>query len=154
MRWRRPAEPVAGVLCRGVLNDLVAGADRCAAFGSFASWLRPDGVLLADVRTGRRRPRAAQPSRDTSSRLSGVRRLRFSSETDLDAARHLMRVRERYVGTVDGVAVDESHEFQMRCWTADELRTQVAEGGSAVLDIRPGTEPGLAADRLSVVARR
>jgi hypothetical protein len=39
LEWR-PPRPVDAVLCRGVLNDLAADADRVAAF---ARWLRPGG---------------------------------------------------------------------------------------------------------------
>ncbi|MEA2322185.1 MAG: hypothetical protein QOD81_2035 [Solirubrobacteraceae bacterium] len=42
----------------------------------------------------------------------------------------------------------------MRCWTAEEVRAHVAGAGFATLEVRPGSEAGMAPDRLSVVARR
>jgi SAM-dependent methyltransferase len=103
LTWR-PSEPVAGVLCRGVLNDLTADRERREAFMAFASWLRPGGVLLADVRDWEATVAryAARPRHERSVERDG-RRLRFCSETELDGARDLMRVRERYAGEVDGV---------------------------------------------------
>jgi hypothetical protein len=82
------------------------------------------------------------------------RRLRFAGETELEAHRHLLRVRQRYVGPVDGVTVDESSDFVMRCWTVEDVRAHVADARFATFDVRPGSEAGVASDRLSVPARR
>jgi SAM-dependent methyltransferase len=154
LSWR-PPEPAAGVLCRGVLNDLTGDGERRAAFRAFGSWLRPGGILLADVRdweaTAARY--AAQSRHERSVNWRG-RTLQFVSDTELDSDRHLMHVRERYIGTVDGVGVDQSYDFVMRCWTPEEVRDHVAEAGLAALELCPGAEAGMAPDRLSLVARR
>lgn len=150
-----PGEPVDGVLCRGVLNDLVADADRRAAIVAFASWLRADGVLLADVPDWDATAARYAAGRVNGSFLQGARGpLRFSSVTSLDGARHLMRVRERYAGTVDGVASDEDYDFIMRCWTPEELSAYTTAAGFASFRIRRGADGGGAADRLWLVARR
>ena len=150
-----PGERVAAVLCRGVLNELIADADRRAAFTSFASWLRPGGVLLADVRDWRATAaRYATPrAHDSQVRRAG-REVRFSSTTRLDHARHLMCIRERITGTIDGAAVDESYDFSMRCWSAAEVTACAGAAGFATVDIRRGPDADVAADRLVLVARR
>lgn len=100
LAWR-PPEMADAVLCRGVINDLTADSERRAAFGAFASWLCPGG-LLADVRdweaTATRY--AHEPRHEHSASRPG-RTLKYSSETTLDASRCLMHVREHYAGTVD-----------------------------------------------------
>ena len=55
------------VTCRGVLNDILADTDRDAVLRSFATGLRPGGLLFADVREQRgSRDRAdATPRRQT-----------------------------------------------------------------------------------------
>ncbi len=135
-----------------MLNDLIADTDRRAAFVSFASWLRADGVLLADVRDWQATAAryATQSSHDLSVDDAGWE-LRFSSATSLDHERHVMRVRERYRGTVDGVEVDESYDFRMRCWTPEHVTAYAAEAGFASLDIQRGAKAGVAADRLRLL---
>jgi glycine/sarcosine N-methyltransferase len=154
LSWQ-PPECVAGVLCRGVLNDLVADRDRLGAFAAFAAWLCADGVLIADVRDWEATAaRYATDRRRESSVQRAGRTLRFSSETELDAARHVMRVHERYVGMLDGVTAEENCEFLMRCWTVEEVRAHAAAAGFAALEIQRGSGAGVAADRLPLVARR
>lgn len=72
----------------------------------------------------------------------------------LDHERRRMLVRERYGGTVDGVAVDATYDFAMRPWTAGELRAHVLGAGFANVELRLGAEAGVAPDRLQVIARR
>lgn len=154
LTWR-PPELADAVLCRGVLNDLTAHSERRAAIAAFGSWLCPGGVLLADVRDWQATAAryASEPRHEHLVRQEG-RTLLFSSETTLDASRRLMYVREHYIGTVDGVDVDETYDFAMRCWTADELRDHVAAAGFTSLELRDGAEAGMARDRLLAIARR
>lgn len=141
LAWE-PDEPAAAVLCRGVLNDLVDDRARGGAFRSFRSWLRPGGVLLADVRDWEATAaRYADASTHERTATRDGRTLRFASDTRLDPERHLMLVHERYDG--------ETYDFTMRCWTADELRDHAAAAGFAEVDVRPGAAP----DRLALVAR-
>lgn len=65
-----------------------------------------------------------------------------------------MVVRERYVGSYDGIEVDEIYDFVMRCWTVEELREYSAMAGFAGLRLRPGADAGITPDRLLVTARR
>jgi SAM-dependent methyltransferase len=134
LAWQ-PPEPAAAVLCRGVLNDLLEDGERAGAFAAFASWLQPGGVLLADVRdwdaTAARY--TAQPRHRRA-----VRGVEFSSDTELEPERHLMRVHERYDG--------EEYEFLMRPWTEAEVRAHAAAFAS--VDVR------LEGDRLYLIARR
>jgi SAM-dependent methyltransferase len=154
LAWR-PPEVADAVLCRGVLNDLTADSERRSVFAILGSWLGPDGVLLADVREWEATAvrYANEPPHAHSVNLRG-RTLQFSSATTLDSGRHLMQVHEHYVGTVDGIEVNESCDFEMRCWTAEELRSYIAAAGFTDLELRRGAEAGIAPDRLLVVARR
>jgi SAM-dependent methyltransferase len=155
LTWRPPG-PVDAVLCRGVLGDLLTGVDRGRAFAAFAAWLRPGGVLVADVRdwaaTAERY--GAAPVRRERSVVRDGRRLRFTAETTLDPERRAMRVRERYAAVVEGAPVERSSVFAMRCFTADEVRGLAAAAGFAQVDVRGGPDAGAAADRLVVVAAR
>jgi SAM-dependent methyltransferase len=135
LAWQ-PPEPAAAVLCRGVLNDLIEDGERAAALSAFAAWLRPGGVLLADVRDWD--ATAARYAEQPRHRRT-VEGLEFASETELDPARHLMRVHERYDG--------KPSEFAMRPWTEAELRAHAAAAGFASVDVR------LEGDRLFVLAR-
>jgi SAM-dependent methyltransferase len=47
---RLPAARYDAILCRGVLNDFLDDDERAGAFAAFARALRPDGVLIVDVR--------------------------------------------------------------------------------------------------------
>jgi SAM-dependent methyltransferase len=153
LQWR-PPELAAAVLCRGVLNDLTADEARRNAFVAFASWLEAGGVLLADVREWEATAtRYASGLRHQRGVTDGGRALQFSSETSLDPAHRRMVVHERYVGLVDGVEVDERHDFAMRCWTADEVVSCARAAGFSRVDVIDGEDAGIAADRLLVVAR-
>ena len=135
-----PREPVDAVFCRGVLNDLTADADRRAAFAAFARWLRPGGVLIADVRDWDATVER-YAGRGPVEQSAGD--LRYRTETTLDGG--LMRIHETYG--------DERHEFTMRPWTPAEVRTAATAAGFASVDVQPGGDVGIAPDRLLVVAR-
>ena len=123
LTWR-PDVPVDAVLCRGVLNDLLEDSERAGALAAFAAWLRPGGVLVADVRDwGATAGRyvAAPASVERTGERDG-RSVRFASETSLDRARHMLLVRERYVATAAGAPIERTAVFAMRCWSAAELR--------------------------------
>jgi hypothetical protein len=138
-----------------VLNELIADSDRRSAFAACGAWLRPGGILLADVCDWEATAaRYANEPRHEHSACQHGRTLVFSSETTLDTSRRVMRVREHDVGTLDGVPVDDRYEFAMRCWTGGELRKQIAAAGFTSLQLRPGSEAGIAADRIVVIARR
>jgi glycine/sarcosine N-methyltransferase len=154
LEWR-PAQAADAVVCRGMLNDLTADAERRGAFEAFASWLAADGVLLADIRdwesTAARYASGLRHER-TAIRPDGT--LRFSSETTLEPDRHQMLVHERYVGHVAGCDVDERHDFVMRCWTATEISDYARSAGFDRFEVVRGADADIAADRLLVVARK
>jgi SAM-dependent methyltransferase len=139
LEWE-PATPVDAVLCRGVLNDLVADADRRAAFAAFARWLVPGGVLIADVRDW-----DATVARYGSGAVTEhtVDDLHYRAETRLAAAR--MEITEVYGS--------ERYEFVMRPWTPGEVHELAAAAGFGAVEVRSGSEVGIPTDRLLVVAR-
>jgi hypothetical protein len=147
---------VDAVLCRGVLNDLLEDGERAGALAAFAAWLRPGGVLVADVcdwGATAGRYAAAPASVERTGERDG-RSVRFTSETTLDRARHTLLVRERYVATAGGAPIERTAVFAMRCWSAAELRERAAGAGFAAVDVRDGPDAGAARDRLVLVARR
>ena len=121
-----------GVLCRGVLNDVLEDELRQAMFRSFAGALGDGGVLVLDVRDWEEtvRRKTADPVHvRTVETAQG--RLTFRSETRLDAATRRMLVGERHVLESSGATRTETHEFTMRCWTRAELEQRLAEAGFA-----------------------
>jgi SAM-dependent methyltransferase len=84
-----------GILCRGVLNDLLDTASRQRVFFSFARVLRPGGVLLLDVRdwqatVARKRQEPVIEHSVVTPR--GIRT--FRSVTQCDPLQHQLRVAE------------------------------------------------------------
>jgi SAM-dependent methyltransferase len=152
LAWR-PSKAAAAVLCRGVLNDLTADGDRRGAFRALASWLAPGGVLVGDVReweaTAQRYAHGLRHERRVTTRDDT---LRYLSETTLDGARRLILVREQYAGVVDGGEVEETYDFAMRCWTAEEAHDHATDAGFASIEVLSGEDAGIAADRLLIVA--
>jgi protein-L-isoaspartate O-methyltransferase len=154
-RGWKPPRRVDGVLCRGVLNDLITDADRERAFVSFASWLRPGGALLLDVRdqaSSLQRYAGGRTFEHTARR--GYDMLTFTSTTTMEPSSELLELSERWVGTVDGVPVDEETRFQMRCWRWDSLeRIALVAGFQTVSSLNPCVL-GARGDRLVALALR
>jgi SAM-dependent methyltransferase len=148
----------AGVLCRGVLNDIIDDDRRDAVFAAFARALRPHGALILDVREW-----GASAERKTREPLFRKRvstdrgELTFTSVTELDREHRLLLISERHelVGRDDERVSD--YQFVMRCWEREELNTLFAR--HAFRNIQyfgaydQGVEPG-ATDRLVAVAQR
>jgi glycine/sarcosine N-methyltransferase len=169
LTWTAP-EPVDAVLCRGVLNDLISDADRQAAFRSFSSWLRPGGLLIADVRDWQ--ANAARYSRHPVTERIASRdgqTLRFRSETTLQPDGHRILVREQYLDADPDTDTDtetetetdagrgseaRAYDFGMRCWTSDEVRQTARAAGFSTVNVVSGLNAGIAADRLLVTAHR
>jgi len=145
-----------GVLCRGVLNDVLDDAARRAVLHGFADALRDGGVLILDVRdwNATMRTKTAQPVHERT--LDTERgRLTFRSDTRLEAATRRMLISERHVLTDGGHSRTETYDFVMRCWTPDELRGRLTEAGFEVVQLRPAyTGYAAATDRIVAVARR
>jgi SAM-dependent methyltransferase len=118
------------VLCRGVLNDLLDGRSRETAFRSFARALRPGGAVLLDARdwepSARRKIREPVFEKTVETERGA---LTFRSVTRVDPGTRRLLVEERHAlreGVVESVS---SYDFQMRCWTREELEARMAHAG-------------------------
>ena len=118
------------VLCRGVLNDLLDGRGRAAAFRSFARSLRPGGALLLDVRdweASARRKIREPVFEKTVETVRGA--LTFLSVTRVDPGTRRLLVEERHTLKEGGVERASAYDFQMRCWTRQELEERLTGAG-------------------------
>jgi SAM-dependent methyltransferase len=121
----------AGILCRGVLNDLIEDTERVEAFRAFVRLLQPGGILLFDVREWEASLARKQDLPMTEKVVQTARgQLHFHSETQLDNARHLLLVKEWHIWE----GRTSSHEFTMRCWTLEEISTCFNQVGLTMLD--------------------
>ena len=147
----------AAVLCRGVLNDIIAEADRATIFRRFAQWLSPGGVLLLDVRDWARSAARceARPTWRRDVRLPDGAALAFISETALDHAGQRLRVRERFEHRLGGKETVTENEFVMRCWSRDEVCERLAgQFGDLAIRTGYGKHDTSWTDRLVVIATR
>ena len=149
--WR-PAEPAAGVLCRGVLNDLLTDAERSAALRSLAAVLRPGGVLVADVRDWERSAERYAEGRvvERAATAKDGTEVELRSRARLDDGRRHLIFDER----IAAGAGEYLCEFRMRPWSAGELDAGLREAGFASVDSVPPEEAGARSDRIVVVATR
>ncbi|UCB51583.1 MAG: class I SAM-dependent methyltransferase [Candidatus Zixiibacteriota bacterium] len=120
-----------GILCRGVLNDIIDGPNRQKAFFSFAGALRKGGILILDVREW------------TNSALRKEREPVFEKVVEYDRGTFTFRavtrleyqtrqlwVAESYIlKRDDGVKTQTEYDFVMRCWTRDELHNSLINAG-------------------------
>jgi SAM-dependent methyltransferase len=147
-----------GLLCRGVLNDLLDGRSRDAAFRSFAGVLRPSGAVVLDVReweaSARRKIREPVFERTVETERGA---LTFHSVTRVDPGTHRLLVEERHTLRAGGAETVAAYDFQMRCWTREELETRLARAGFGGFEFfgayERRTHAG-ASDRLVCVASR
>jgi SAM-dependent methyltransferase len=150
LRTWEPPTPCAGVLCRGVLNDLLADEDRQAALAGLARMLEPGGLLVLDVRdwdASAARYESAPVVERSAEVPDGT--LTFRSETTLRPADRALLVHERLAL---GARVEE-FDFAMRCWTPEEVRQRARAAGFVgveLLDDRGGAR----ADRIVALATR
>jgi SAM-dependent methyltransferase len=153
-----PGQRYDGILCRGVLNDIVEDTGREALFAAFARALQPPGILILDVRE--REASAERKMREPlfRKRVETERgRLTFTSITKLDPENRQLLVSERHALNEHGDERSSEYEFVMRCWTRDELAgalqrsgfDQVAYFGAYDKSVQIG-----ATDRIVVVAQR
>ena len=155
LEWR-PSAPADGVLCRGVLNDVIEDGERGAALHAVAEMLRAGGVLVVDVRDWERSAARYEGGREARRSASGpdgaVVELR--SRTRLDPARRQLLVDERIDVFSGGESHTTRHEFRMRCWTCDELTGGLGEASFASIDLVDPAVAGAREDRIVAVARR
>lgn len=145
-----------GLLCRGALNDLLDGRSRDAACRAFARALRPGGALVLDVReweaSARRKIREPVFER-TVETPRGV--LTFRSVTRVDPGTRRLLVEERHTLRAGGTETAAAYDFQMRCWTREELEGRLARAGFAGFEFRGAYDADAGAgDRLVCVAAR
>jgi SAM-dependent methyltransferase len=117
--WR-PADPVDGVLCRGVFNDVTDFDERQRGLDSLFEMLRPGGLLIFSVRE-------IEKARTRYAREPVVTR----SEGGV-----FFRSEARFVG--DLVVIDETissadaradYRFEMRPWSLTEVDERAAAAG-------------------------
>jgi SAM-dependent methyltransferase len=151
-------EDYAGILCRGVLNDILDDEGRDAVFAAFARALRPGGVLILDVREW-----GASVERKTREPLFRKRvstdrgELTFTSVTALDPDARRLVISEQHALLRDGVARVSDYRFVMRCWEREELRAMLVGHGFCNIQYFGAYDPAVeagATDRLAVVAQR
>jgi SAM-dependent methyltransferase len=147
-----------GLLCRGVLNDLLDGRSRERAFSSFAGALRRGGALALDVReweaTARRKIREPVFEKTVE---TGRGPLTFRSVTRVDPGTRRLLVEERHTLRAGGVERVSAYDFQMRCWTREELESRLSRAGfgrAEFFGAYDGGTPAGATDRLVCVAVR
>lgn len=150
--------PYDAVLCRGVLNDLIDDAERQAVFDVFARVLRPEGVLILDVREWE--GSAIRKSREPLFRRrvsTDHGELTFTSTTSVDPEQRRLLISEEHVLIGRDGERATRYQFLMRCWTAEELRSAMTHSGfgrAAYFGAYdPAVEPG-ATDRIVAVAQR
>ena len=116
----RPLSRYDAILCRGVLNDFLGESARASVFAIFNRTLRPNGVLVLDVRewTGTAARKAREPiCRKTVATERGT--LTFTSVTELNANDRQLVVTERHTLNEHGRERSSDYRFVMQCWTQD-----------------------------------
>jgi SAM-dependent methyltransferase len=145
-----------GILCRGVLNDLLEDHDRQEVFFSFARVLRPAGVLILDVREWhgsvhrKRRDPVFETTVDTTRG-----RLNFRSLTELDPRQRRLLIVEQHTLKTNDAETSSSYHFIMRCWTQEELYYHLTQAGFNAIEYfgdYDHTMPPGSTDRLVSVA--
>jgi SAM-dependent methyltransferase len=145
-----------GILCRGVLNDLLEDHSRQEVFFSFARGLRSAGVLILDVREWHGtvlRKRCAPVFETTVDMARG--QLTFRSVTDLDHQQRRLLIEEHHTLRTNDVETSSSYDFIMRCWTPEELHHHLTQAGFNAIEYfgdYDQTIPPGSTDRLVSVA--
>jgi SAM-dependent methyltransferase len=146
-----------GILCRGVLNDVVHDDGRLSVSAAFARAVRPAGVLILDVReweATRERKRREPIFRKSVDTDRGT--VTFTSTTELDPERQQLLLSERHTLVNDAGEQSSDYRFVMRCWTRSELESVLERGGFgsvAYFGAYDPVVPAGATDRLVAVAR-
>ena len=152
-----PTSRYSGILCRGVLNDVVDDANRDAVFKAFAEALQSNGVLILDVREGGASSERKRREPLFRKRVSTDRgELTFTSVTALDPENRQLLISERHELIDEGGERISDYHFVMRCWEKEELKTLLARHGFGKVSCFGAYDPGVAVgatDRLVVVAQ-
>lgn len=145
-----------GLLCRGVLNDLLDGRSRERAFSSFAGALRRGGAVVLDVREweATARGKIREPLFEKTAETPRGS-LTFRSVTRVDPGTRRLLVEERHALRAGGAERVSAFDFQMRCWTREELEARMSRAGFGRVEFFGGYDAGTpagATDRLVCVA--
>lgn len=119
-----------GILCRGVLNDLLDDASRQEIFRVFARALRPAGVLLLDVvewQTTAHQYRRAQRLTKQIETERGT--LTFHCLTRLSPETRSLQITERHQLRRGAELITSHYTCAMRCWGQEELATCFIQAG-------------------------
>jgi SAM-dependent methyltransferase len=152
-----PNNEYAGILCRGVLNDIVEDEQRDGVFASFSQVLRRNGVLVLDVREWK--ASAERKAREPlfRKRVSTERgELTFTSVTTLDPGNKRLLISEQHALVDRGHERVSDYQFVMRCWEGHELSALLTRHGFRNVRCFGAYDPGIevgAADRLVAVAQ-
>jgi len=146
-----------GILCRGVLNDIIDGPSRQKVLCSFARALRKGGILIVDVRewTKSASRKENEPVFERMVEIDGgtltfraVTRLEYETRRILVAESHIL---ERG----DAPKTITECEFVMQCWTQDGLHNNLISSGFGSIaysgDYKSGSPMG-STDRIVAVA--
>jgi len=153
-----PISRYRAILCRGVLNDIIAEAAREAIFAAFARAIRPNGVLILDVREWN--ASAARKVREPVFRkhLTTDRgELTFTSVTEVDRKSRRLLVSERHELCKEEETRISDYHFVMRCWEKAEVKAVLERHGFQNVSWFGAYDPKVAigaTDRLVVVAQR
>lgn len=152
-----PASQYRGILCRGVLNDIVNDDERLSVFAAFTRALQPGGVLILDVREWeatsdrKRREPIFRKSVDTDRG-----KLTFTSTTELDREGQQLVLSETHTLVNDTGEHSSDYRFVMRCWTRSALKSVLERGGFGTVEYFGAYDPAIhagATDRLVAVAQ-
>jgi SAM-dependent methyltransferase len=153
-----PRHRYAGILCRGVLNDIIDDGGRDAVFAAFAEALQSNGVLILDVREwGASVERKTREPRFRKCVSTERGELTFTSVTTLDPENRQLLISERHELIDHGEERVSQYHFVMRCWEREELNALLARHGFGTVSCFGAYDSDVAigaTDRLVVVARR
>jgi len=146
-----------GILCRGVLNDIVGASNRQQAVSSLAHALRKGGVFILDVRewSASAAKKKKEPVFERTVEVDNGT-LTFRSVTRLEQKTRQLLVAESYIlRRDDGSQSMAEYDFVMQCWTRDELHNSLKRAGvtsAAYLGDYDSGCPIGSTDRIVVVA--
>jgi 2-polyprenyl-3-methyl-5-hydroxy-6-metoxy-1,4-benzoquinol methylase len=126
---------VDAILCRGVLNDLTEESIRKEVFSAFAGYLRKGGILIMDVREWESTAirKAYNPVFKKEITIENGK-LTFCSQTKLQPETKSLFVSETHeYQSIYGPEID-TFEFQMKCWTHQELIENLSASGFEVIE--------------------
>jgi SAM-dependent methyltransferase len=153
-----PTSQYAGILCRGVLNDITDDAGRDAVVAAFSEALQTNGVLILDVRDwGRSVERKTREPRFRKRVSTDRGELTFTSVTALDPENRQLLISERHELIGEGGKWASDYHFVMRCWERAELEMLLARHGFGKVSYFGAYDLSIAVgatDRLVAVAKR